>query len=1208
MKKSEWIQTPSLAPAASRSAELVPGMPDDQWQSADTPVVIVDRSTPEITDRVLTDGEWVSGTGDPVDYRIFRPEAPGEYEFTLNDVDRLPVRLTVSSIVYDRNGVPTSLKTIKSITVTPRWDRKNNTWTGISGTTGALRLTGGADYVVKVEAVKTTQSDPIGYELRLNGKVFTRANQQADDTWETAGDAIVIGREQATVETALITDEWVGFGDKTDYRKVVIESAGQYVFHLTGLEEAAAKLTVFSAAYDTRTGDEKKPKTLKSITVTPKLDKKTGQWSRQEGATAPLLLQAGVYYIAVDAPGAASAKNTAYEVALTGTAFIRGNATDDTWETAGDAIVIGREQATVETALITDEWVGFGDKTDYRKVVIEGAGEYVFQLTGLEEAAAKLTVFSAAYDTRTGDEKKPKTLKSITVTPKLDKKTGQWSRQEGATAPLLLQAGVYYIAVDAPGAASAKNTAYEVALTGNVFINARPEDDDWTTANAFRLTDGITGEWVGFGDAIDYYAFTLKGDEAGLYDFALTADPGEAVLTVYRKNFDRSGNEIKPVALKSVSVGKDGTGRISGLQLLAGDYYLSIRSADSGKGKKNTDYQLQAGQSVAYQAVALTEDAAGVSGGFSVTLASRRTEYRAFTLRETGTINIHQEGGGKLTLYRNVNNKLQAVSLMTNLLLEAGTYYLKATNSGKTELSLDVRLEHEFLPEPNFPLEAPAEVEIPLPDGNGPSLFSGGDWVGYGDGADYYRFTTGDTGFHGLFGFAATEAPAQPLKLSVGTIVNGKFKTAGSRTFKPADVISETASRNRFQVNLAANTTYYLKIETTDGGKGKYNTDYRFVAAAYAYSVNNSFEDADQLEAGSTPVSVRAAVGSGDKLDYYRFSADGVYDFGIADATAGVKITLYDEAFRVVATRTHSGPRAKEDAGMFLNQYLQGTYYLKVQATAALSDYQLTLRQTGTAEALPAETGEADFTNLWEGKGDIRYYTVSGGSDGALLELSCSAGKYTIGRMDRGTFKTVATKNYSTATAAAGKANFTVELLPDTDYVLKVECPSDATPDFHFQAARTAFDLGNNTWEQAAPLTELPGGGSGIRAATGAGDRMDFYRLDDGDYERMTLNATGGGVKLTFLDADGTALGPALVCRNGAPLETVLSGQEQFARIERLSGSSSYDFAVWEKEAPGFSELVHHLALEAAVAGTAAETAFPEIPEDPFLKNALPAG
>jgi len=288
---------------------------------------------------------------------------------------------------------------------------------------------------------------------------------------------------------------------------------------------------------------------------------------------SPLLLSAGTYELGVISADKGKTAG-AFTVTAAGEVFNRANlVSDDNWQDAG--------LASVGYGSTVSDWVGFGDKIDCRKLDIAVSGTYNFDLSGLQNAL-KLTVYTV---NAKGTLQK---VKSITVSPKFDKSGNIISGGTGALNGLLLTATQpYYLAVEATKAAKGANSEYVLDIGGTRFdnINNNVANNNWSDAGvaALDLVNGLSGEWVGYGDAVDFYQFELTGGAAKSCRFTLDAAVDKsAVMTIYQLT-QKNGVDV----LKQLKADKNGY-----LYLSDGEYAVKIASADNGRGLKNTDYSI----------------------------------------------------------------------------------------------------------------------------------------------------------------------------------------------------------------------------------------------------------------------------------------------------------------------------------------------------------------------------------------------------------------------------------------------------------------------------------------------------------------------------------------------------------------------------------------------------------------------------------------
>ena len=328
---------------------------------------------------------------------------------------------------------------------------------------------------------------------------------------------------------------------------------------------------------------------MKSITVNAP---KSGVAS---GTIQNLLMEAGKdYYVAVEAPDWKKGVGTDYDLTVNGNVFnhAKNNLANNSYEQVKDQSVTpitGNADGTLSTTpLLADEWVGYGDSVDFQKITLANDGTYSFTVSGVSQKV-KLTVYSV-------DAKgNLKSLKSITVNAP---KSGVAS---GTIQNLLMDAGSYYVAVEATDWKKGVGTDYNVSMSGSVYNNAKNglNNGSWNAAGVETLTlstgKAVSGEWVGYGDASDYFAFKVgaDGSAAGQYTFKLTSADGNnlngnATFTIYQKKYNSKG----AASVSKVGSFTNNKADSITLDLGEGEYFMAVDSADKGKGKKNMGYDI----------------------------------------------------------------------------------------------------------------------------------------------------------------------------------------------------------------------------------------------------------------------------------------------------------------------------------------------------------------------------------------------------------------------------------------------------------------------------------------------------------------------------------------------------------------------------------------------------------------------------------------
>ena len=244
-------------------------------------------------------------------------------------------------------------------------------------------------------------------------------------------------------------------------------------------------------------------------------------------------------------------------------------------------------------------YVGYEDEIDYKIFRLESAAKLNFTVTAT--GAAKFTVYALVStgkkDKKGNDINKVKKLKTVTL-----KKTGA-SNYSGTLKKLLLKksdsAIEYYVSVASTKASKKKGGAYYNVQVGSdsVFYTKGNNTDD---SSAFSSMKSLTlpspgakllGDWVGFGDTIDYRRFSISS--AAKLSFSFSAKD-TAKFTLYKVTSKKTKKGIVTYSLKAVQTVTVKNGKIKDtcLRLLqSGNYTFSVKSANAAKGG-SADYSV----------------------------------------------------------------------------------------------------------------------------------------------------------------------------------------------------------------------------------------------------------------------------------------------------------------------------------------------------------------------------------------------------------------------------------------------------------------------------------------------------------------------------------------------------------------------------------------------------------------------------------------
>jgi autotransporter passenger strand-loop-strand repeat protein len=448
-----------------------------------------------------------------------------------------------------------------------------------------------------------------------------------------------VGNTPETARVREINDsntEWVGLGDPADYYKLTLDNAGKLSMNLADLT-GDANITLYDA----------KGKTLKISNNKGLVD---------ENITNMALLK-GDYYVKV-AP-AVKSTDTDYTLSNTVDYF----PTDTVGNTQANASMLDANG-------FADEWVGFGDPADYYKLTLDSAGKLSINITGLS-GDVNMTLYDA----------KGKSLKSSSVKGLADE----------SISNLALTRGDYFIKV-VPG--PIVNDAYYTLSNTMDYFPADTVGNTLATAGVLE-TNGFADEWVGFGDASDYYKLTL--DSAGTLSLNLTGLSSDANLTLY----DAKGKSLKSSSLKGLE-----DENIANLSLLKGDYFVKITPAS---GVFDASYKLS--NTVGY----FPTDTAGDTLASALPVMANgpvdewlgfgdKDDYYMFELQTATAVNLDltdMSSNVNMYLYDSKNKQLAASAKSGNTdesitkTLAAGKYYVKATLAGKenTDYSLNFGID-----------------------------------------------------------------------------------------------------------------------------------------------------------------------------------------------------------------------------------------------------------------------------------------------------------------------------------------------------------------------------------------------------------------------------------------------------------------------------------------------------------------------------------
>ncbi len=479
----------------------------------------------------------------------------------------------------------------------------------------------GSELTLDVAAKKIENGPGEPYNNELYYKKTKSVNDRVTDSY---------GVYLSSVEDEVILDKFGTFNegdyynllrkddDLIDYAKFVLEHGAQLSFHAEAT--AAATFTVYSL---TQKNGKYKLKKLHTLKLKDK--DKDGVFT----ADSPKLLNlqaSGAYYVSMQYTDKRKDVSEAYySVTLNGgdkgcVFYPLGDNTDDWgdlktsgWVGAlGDLGVLNGAVLAADNAVIKDEWIGFGDKVDCKRFTLESAAELSFTATA-PDGPLKLSICKL----------KEKTKKGVTTYSLVTVKSVNVKANQGA-APLnalRLEAGDYCIKVESSDIK--KSTGYSVQVTDSVFyvdgdngwndvlldgkalhdnaeyffdnklsgtgdIHFDRAGNDMTasTAAVFTLNGNKYGNFVGFGDEIDFARISLTVTADVTFTLTATGDATLEVIQLTKKGETYAKKTLQTVKLKIGGEAKQTVEAKKAVHLECRDgieYYVSVKATNTKK-------------------------------------------------------------------------------------------------------------------------------------------------------------------------------------------------------------------------------------------------------------------------------------------------------------------------------------------------------------------------------------------------------------------------------------------------------------------------------------------------------------------------------------------------------------------------------------------------------------------------------------------------
>ncbi len=802
------------------------------------------------------------GISDIADYFYFDALRAGKTTLSITGLDSVFNPGTTGS------GIVISIYSGKG-TTKANTDVKLVNWYWVTGDTNIdiylKQLDAGQHYYVGITPGNADEA--LKYKLAHNHELFNTNNK--DDDW-TKLDPLNVGAYELTVGadgTGKLVDkdnnegDWVGFGDAVDYRKLDLTYSGSYNFTISGLTGWASMTVYVAYDYWGAGGASNALWAIGTITV------------NSDASIKKLLLDTrNEYYLQVYAPYHEwGMHNADYKVDVTGTVFNEPgiNNADDIWNTMDasiyklDIVDDGSGTNTATGALI-NEWVGYSDAVDYRKLNLTSSGNYSFTISDLDSWASMTVYVAYDYWGAGGANNALWALGTVTI--------GSGS---GLIDNLVLDANnEYYLKVDAPyHDYGIYNTKYKVDVTGKTFdhVGVDENDNDWTNLDplgtgAYELVidgggngslenkNGTAGDWVGYVDAVDYRKLNLT--YSGSYAFVISDTTSWVSMTVYLAYdyWGAGGTNNALWSLGTITIGSD-DGSINNLLLdVSNDYYLKVDAPYYEYGIYNTEYKVDVTASELFDKpgvnnaddiwntmdasiykLDIIDDGTGTSTAIALldnewVGFSDAVDYRKLNLTSSGSYDFKISDATSwvsMTVYLaydywgagGANNALWSLGTVTigsgtgsinNLLLDASKdYYLKVNapyhdyGIYNTEYKVEVTGNTANNADDNWD-----DIGVQILTVGDPKIE---DWVGFKDARDWFRFNIGTTGDYKL-----------DLELDMAQYANMKLYKVNGDNSRGNEVALDANN-----VALLADGNYALEISSLDEGQGGWNTGYQ---------------------------------------------------------------------------------------------------------------------------------------------------------------------------------------------------------------------------------------------------------------------------------------------------------------------------------------------------------------------------------------------
>ena len=425
------------------------------------------------------------------------------------------------------------------------------------------------------------------FALTINGVTYTQSATNNQAIFKFTGDASMAGKEleyEITAYDKANNDFTIKSQDNPDLPVLDVADYTAPEIISTAIVQKKADATENGFGFEITIDAKDTVTALENMTFTVKV------YSQNGANEAAMYTFEGLYNTAIGGVKIELPKVpydtqywytvTAYDGAgnSTTTDFVAFTAAGEMGDASNPEKVFTGAQEFSQTTTVLSGYLDAYKDSDNFKLTTDIAGVNTLTISGVGAGEkAKITIVNA-------DGKK----KSYTVT----EKNKTWVINN-----VLMAAGTSTITIESTS--KKMNVAdYEINVNTTFFGESKYNTPDSANTEFFATGDesrtNTTTDWVGYGDAKDYYKIT--SDHAGSYNINLQATTGK--VKVYFLN--ESGKTIKS---KTIAAGK--SGEIANVLYYSKNpvngqnvSYIAVESGDKGKGKQNGSYTLTVTENV----------------------------------------------------------------------------------------------------------------------------------------------------------------------------------------------------------------------------------------------------------------------------------------------------------------------------------------------------------------------------------------------------------------------------------------------------------------------------------------------------------------------------------------------------------------------------------------------------------------------------------